>query len=115
MTTLTLTGIPLSTATACHAISVRVEPVDNNADLPLNFYLFNIEGLSRLWDDSTLQSHILEQREIRNASEDERPEFGAYPTLLTIAFFLLIAMGAVLSLRASKQRRINRNPETLKK
>jgi hypothetical protein len=28
---------------------------------------------------------------------------------------LLIAMGAVLSLRASKQRRINRNPETLKK
>jgi hypothetical protein len=115
MTTLTLTGIPLSTATACHAISVRVEPVDNNADLPLNFYLFNIEGLSRLWDDSTLQSHILEQREIRNASEDERPEFGAYPTLLTIAFLLLIAMGAVLSLRASKQRRINRNPDTLKK
>ena len=104
MTTVTLSGGALDAAKACTAMSIRLEPLDGEGDQSLNFYLFNIEGLSRIWDDTTLQSKILEQRELRNAVPEEIPEFGVYPILLVTALFVLVLIGAFWSLRASRQR-----------
>ena len=104
MTTVTLSGGALDAAKACTAMSIRLEPLDGEGDQSLNFYLFNIEGLSRIWDDTTLQSKILEQRELRNAVPEEIPEFGVYPILLVTALFVLVLIGAFWSLRASHQR-----------
>ena len=107
ITTQTLSGLPLASASACTAISIRLEPIGSFDDQMINLYLFNVEGLSRLWDSATLQTYILEQREIRNAVEEEIPSFGVYPMLLLTALTLLTTMGVVLTLRASKSRKQN--------
>jgi hypothetical protein len=106
MTTVTLSGVALDSVKACSAVSIRIEPIGNYDHRPLNLYVFNIEGLSRIWDDATLQLNILEQREIRNTVPQEIPEFGVYPVLLVTALFILVLLGAFLSLRASKQRKL---------
>ena len=113
MTTLTLGASTLSSATACSAISIRVEAAENEDEPFLNLYLFNVEGLSRMWDDATLQMRILEQRELRNAVQEELPSFGVYPALLLTALFLLTLAGALLTLRASKKRKQNARTATV--
>ena len=107
MTTLTLGASTLTSAAECHAISIRVEAAGNEDEPFLNLYLFNVEGLSRMWDDATLQLRILEQRELRNAVQEEIPSFGVYPAMLLTALFLLTLAGALLALRASKKRKQN--------
>ena len=104
LNTLTLSGTPLKVATSCRAISIRLEPLDGAADQPLRLYLVGIEGLSRRWDDDTLQQNILEQREKR-AEGGEAPTFGLYPVLLLTALLLLTIAGAILTLKRAQKRK----------
>ncbi|MBQ7337287.1 MAG: hypothetical protein IJW40_02410 [Clostridia bacterium] len=108
MTTLTLAGLPLDAATACHAFSVKVQGLTTSKEDQLRLYLVNIEGFSRLLDDDALESAILEKREQRTEQE-EGGSFDIYPLLLLTALTILTVAGGFLCLRASRRKKFLHN------
>ncbi len=104
LTTLTLSGLPMSAANSCHAISIALQPLVAEEEGSLRLYLLSIDGMSRLLDDDALQKSILTTRELRGETAARQP-MGAYPILLLTALLLLTVAGAFLCLRASKKRK----------
>lgn len=110
MTTLTLSGVSLSSLSRTEALSLRVTPLQEEGEWQeLRVYVLRIEGMSRTKDSNVLQAEILAQRATRSdTSEDDLSLLGAYPLLLITALTLLTLGGAMMCLRKSGKKREKR-------